>query len=81
VADGVQYYYCTRGEYTADGSISAWSSSTTSTQDATAPTPQLAALPAYQPGTAIAVSWSGSDSGSGMKDYTVQGCGALAWGN
>jgi hypothetical protein len=56
LADGVQYYYCTRGEYTADSTLSAWSSSTASTQDATAPTPQLTALPAYQPGTAIAVS-------------------------
>jgi hypothetical protein len=41
------------------------------TLDNTKPSSQVSPLPATQSSTSFTVSWSGSDEGSGLKDYTI----------
>ena len=41
------------------------------TIDNTPPTSQIAALPANEPSAGFTVSWSGSDVGAGIQDFTI----------
>ncbi len=70
LSHNTRYYYCARARRA--GVTSAWSSSVYSTQDAVAPTAQMGALSSVQSQLQFTVSWSGSDSGSGVKNYDVQ---------
>ncbi|MBN2392409.1 MAG: DUF11 domain-containing protein [Anaerolineae bacterium] len=70
LSHNTRYYYCARAR--SGGVTSAWSSAVYSTQDAVAPTAQMGALPSVQSQVQFAVSWSGSDNGSGVKSYDVQ---------
>ncbi len=71
--DGVTYYYRVKSR-DALGWESSWSSTTSSTQDASAPpAPSMDAEPAYTPGASNAVSWSQvTDAGIGGVEYQAQ---------
>jgi len=60
------YYYRVRG-VDAWGWTSDWSNVVSSTQDAVAPTAGMEALAPYQASPSFAVSWEGSDDGSGLE--------------
>ena len=72
LASGVTYHFCVRARDSL-GNTSAWSSSVSSTQDASAPgVPSLAAEPAYTQGGSNSVSWgSVADGGIGGVEYEL----------
>ena len=65
LADGTRYYYRVKARNAFDIE-SPFSLAGSSTQDATAPASQLAALPALQATATFDLAWSGSDATSGL---------------
>ena len=69
LADGQIYYYHVRARNA--GGESGWSNTVSSTQDATAPSSQVAALPACTNQTSFEVSWTSDDAGSGVNHVNL----------
>lgn len=70
-ADGRIYAFRARAIDVA-GNTSSWSEAVTTSLDLTAPSASLASQPEWRTHSAIPVSWSGSDAGSGVVSYEVQ---------
>jgi hypothetical protein len=78
--DGGNYQFRVQASNNNGASFGPWSTSVGTNVDITPPTSSMNALPDYTTATSFWVSWSGSDSGSGVSTYNVEyQVGSGAW--
>jgi hypothetical protein len=70
LADGQTYHYRVQARDAA-GNASAFATAMASTQDATPPATQVAALPATSASSMLSLDWNGSDAASGLQNVDL----------
>jgi hypothetical protein len=71
-ANGSNYQFRAQASNNGGASFGPWSATTSTTIDTAPPSTTMNALPQYTTSTSFWVSWSGTDSGSGVASYNLQ---------
>jgi hypothetical protein len=71
-ANGSNYQFRVQASNNNGASFGPWSGATSTTVDTSPPSTTMTPLPQYTTSTSFWVSWSGTDSGSGIGSYNVQ---------